>query len=131
MFSLQIQFTNPNVHSLLTRLQWMQIRGNRIRCSNLSTWNGFLLIRFPSLWTIDRRNCYIWVLVIRFSLKEEENVRVLSGYLKHKYRKIVLWGRSMGATTALMYCSRNKDIECLILDSPFLKLEDVIIKLIE
>lgn len=37
----------------------------------------------------------------------------------------------MGATTALMYALKNYNIKCLILDSPFLILEDVVINLIK
>lgn len=36
---------------------------------------------------------------------------------------IGIWGRSMGAVTALMYADRNHEIGCLVLDSPFSNLE--------
>ena len=34
-----------------------------------------------------------------------------------------IWGRSMGAVTALMYADTNHEIGCLVLDSPFSNLE--------
>lgn len=37
----------------------------------------------------------------------------------------------MGATTALMYSLKNPTIKCLVLDSPFITLEDVILNLIK
>lgn len=37
----------------------------------------------------------------------------------------------MGATTALIYAQKNENIKCLVLDSPFLVLEDVMINLIK
>lgn len=36
---------------------------------------------------------------------------------------IGIWGRSMGAVTALMYADSNHEIGCLVLDSPFSNLE--------
>jgi len=36
-----------------------------------------------------------------------------------KVTKLCLWGRSMGATTALLYSAKYPQIECLILDSAF------------
>ena len=52
---------------------------------------------------------------------EKYDVEVVVDYLKNseKYSKICLWGRSMGAVTALMYCSENPKIACAIYDSPF------------
>lgn len=37
----------------------------------------------------------------------------------------------MGATTALMYAIKHQNICCLILDSPFIVLEDVILNIIK
>ncbi|CAK94345.1 unnamed protein product (macronuclear) [Paramecium tetraurelia] len=68
---------------------------------------------------------------VTFGLKEEENVALVIRHLKEKYFHIILWGRSMGATTALMYTQKNQNIKCLVLDSPFLVLEDVVINLIK
>ncbi len=38
---------------------------------------------------------------------------------------IGLWGRSMGAVTALMYADRDPSIAGLVLDSPFSNLEEL------
>ena len=49
----------------------------------------------------------------------------LAGIIKHmkscySIGPISLWGRSMGAVTAILYAERNyKEISSLILDSPF------------
>ena len=52
--------------------------------------------------------------------------------LRYMKSSFILWGRSMGATTALLYCTKYKDlrIQGLILDSPFHDLNKIIIKLI-
>lgn len=39
---------------------------------------------------------------------------------------LALWGRSMGATTSLIYASQNLSIAGLVLDSPFSRLTDLI-----
>ena len=42
-------------------------------------------------------------------------------------RKVVLWGRSMGASLALMYASMHpKNVSSLVLDTPFRTLEQVV-----
>ena len=48
--------------------------------------------------------------------------------LKRRYgiRKVALWGRSMGASLGIMYASSfQRDVSCLILDTPFRWLKDV------
>lgn len=42
-----------------------------------------------------------------------------------KVSTIGLWGRSMGAVTALMYADRDPSVAGLVLDSPFSNLEDL------
>jgi pimeloyl-ACP methyl ester carboxylesterase len=44
---------------------------------------------------------------------------------------IALWGRSMGAATALMHCPRDPLIDGMILDSPFSDLEQLINEIVE
>ncbi|KAL3799810.1 hypothetical protein HJC23_010460 [Cyclotella cryptica] len=44
---------------------------------------------------------------------------------------IALWGRSMGAATALMYASRDPTISCMILDSPFTDLQRLSEEIVE
>lgn len=36
-----------------------------------------------------------------------------------KVSSIALWGRSMGAVTAIMYAARDKTVSCVVADSPF------------
>ncbi|CAD8127494.1 unnamed protein product [Paramecium sonneborni] len=68
---------------------------------------------------------------VTFGLNEQLNVILLVDYLSSKYQNIILWGRSMGATTALMYAIKYQNITCIILDSPFYTLDDVILNLIK
>ena len=41
-----------------------------------------------------------------------------------------LWGRSMGAATALMYAASDPSIGALVLDSPFSSLPDLALELV-
>lgn len=63
---------------------------------------------------------------------EHYDVANLIDYLREERRvgKVALWGRSMGAVTALMYsCQNPKSIECMVLDSPFSDLKGVVLHL--
>jgi pimeloyl-ACP methyl ester carboxylesterase len=58
---------------------------------------------------------------------EREDVEVVVNHLRNSKRvsTIGLWGRSMGAVTALMYSDRDPSIAGLVLDSPFSNLEQL------
>lgn len=58
---------------------------------------------------------------------ERDDVEVVVNYLRgsKKVSTIGLWGRSMGAVTALMYSDRDPSIAGLVLDSPFSNLEQL------
>ncbi|CAD8182580.1 unnamed protein product [Paramecium pentaurelia] len=43
-------------------------------------------------------------------LLEKENIALVIQFLKEKYFHIILWGRSIGATTALMYTQKKQSI---------------------
>ena len=45
---------------------------------------------------------------------------------KSKVTDIGIWGRSMGAVTALKYLNKNTDLKVAIFDSPFTSLKDLI-----
>ena len=65
---------------------------------------------------------------------EKRDVHCIVEYLlkSRKISKIGLWGRSMGAVTALMYANEHpKLIEVMILDSGFYSLKKLITELIE
>jgi len=49
----------------------------------------------------------------------------------HGTSTIALWGRSMGAATALMYAERDPSIAGMVLDSPFASLEQLAEELVE
>lgn len=46
---------------------------------------------------------------------------------EHQVERILLWGRSMGAATAILYAAKYQNIEGLVLDSSFSDLETLII----
>lgn len=51
---------------------------------------------------------------------EREDLTCVIAHLRAQHiTNIALWGRSMGAATALMYNDRDPDIGCMILDSSF------------
>ncbi len=60
-------------------------------------------------------------------LKEQHDLKAVLDKLKKRYgfKRFVLWGRSMGAITAILYMNTFKDssIEGLVLDSPLSNLE--------
>ena len=52
---------------------------------------------------------------------ERDDVNVIVNYLREhrKVSTIGLWGRSMGAATALLHANRDPSIAGMVLDSPF------------
>lgn len=64
---------------------------------------------------------------------ECDDVRTVVAHLRSSGRvtKIGLWGRSMGAATALFYGATDPSIAALVLDSPFRKLTDLMMELVE
>lgn len=64
---------------------------------------------------------------------EQDDVQRVIEYLKETNRvtKIALWGRSMGAVTSIMYCSKNPDIACIILDTPFAAFKRLVYELVK
>lgn len=72
---------------------------------------------------------------------ESEGEYTTAGYYEHKdleaivqeirmrfqVKKVILWGRSMGAVVALQYAYRHpKDVDFLVLDSPFTSVEQMV-----
>ena len=68
---------------------------------------------------------------ISLGYHEWKDVEEVYKYLRtlDKVKEIGLWGRSMGAVTALRYLKVNTDIKVAIMDSPFKSLKDLIIDL--
>jgi pimeloyl-ACP methyl ester carboxylesterase len=64
---------------------------------------------------------------------EREDLQMVINHLRASgtVSTIALWGRSMGAATALMYGSRDPTISCMILDSPFIDLATLATELVE
>jgi pimeloyl-ACP methyl ester carboxylesterase len=62
---------------------------------------------------------------------EREDLSRVVQHLRMTKTQICLWGRSMGASTALMYASRDPTISCMIVDSSFSSLVRVAEELVE
>ena len=58
---------------------------------------------------------------------ERDDVHCVFEYLRSlgTVSSIGIWGRSMGAVTALMYADTNHEIGCIVLDSPFSNLSQL------
>merc|ERR1719515_456778 len=64
---------------------------------------------------------------------EEQDLRAILDYLRtcSFVSSIGLWGRSMGAVTAILRASEDPDIAACVLDSPFTSLRKVAEELVE
>lgn len=64
---------------------------------------------------------------------EREDLTSVIAFLRETNRvsTVALWGRSMGAVTALLYVDRDPSIACCILDSPFSSLRVLAKELVE
>lgn len=64
---------------------------------------------------------------------EREDVKAVVEHLRESDRvsTIGLWGRSMGAVTALLHGDRDPSIACLVLDSPFASLQQLAKELVD
>jgi pimeloyl-ACP methyl ester carboxylesterase len=56
---------------------------------------------------------------------EKEDIRALIEFLKNEFlfTKFILWGRSMGAVTSLLYAAKYQDVEAVVSDNAFSDLE--------
>eukprot|EP01017_Pseudomicrothorax_dubius_P049945 TRINITY_DN9367_c0_g1_i4.p1 TRINITY_DN9367_c0_g1~~TRINITY_DN9367_c0_g1_i4.p1 ORF type:complete len:388 (-),score=51.76 TRINITY_DN9367_c0_g1_i4:60-1223(-) len=64
---------------------------------------------------------------ISLGINEQDDVEAVVQYLRRSegISAIGLWGRSMGAVTALNYIRRDPSITCLVADSPFTSLKSL------
>lgn len=64
---------------------------------------------------------------------EVDDLRIAIDHLRTNTQisTIALWGRSMGAVTALMYSRKDPSIAGMVLDSPFSKLNDLMLELVQ
>ena len=64
---------------------------------------------------------------------EREDLCAVVSHLRSagKVSSIALWGRSMGAATALMHGDRDPSIACMVLDSPFADLTQIAEEMVE
>lgn len=64
---------------------------------------------------------------------EVEDVEIAVKHLREKENvsTVGLWGRSMGAVTALLYSARDPSIAGVVIDSPFARLTDLMMEIIE
>jgi pimeloyl-ACP methyl ester carboxylesterase len=66
---------------------------------------------------------------LTYGLNEADDVNqfllAIDKYIKH--RTLTVWGRSMGAVTAIMFADRYRnDVDCLVLDGPFKNLSTIV-----
>ncbi|CCW67946.1 unnamed protein product [Phytomonas sp. Hart1] len=60
---------------------------------------------------------------------ERQDLAAVVEYLRKQVEEvssIAIWGRSMGAVTAIMYAARDPSINCIVCDSPFSSLKELI-----
>lgn len=59
---------------------------------------------------------------------ERDDVAMIVDHLRRSrsVSTLALWGRSMGAVTALMHADRDPSIAAIVLDSPFSKLSKLV-----
>jgi pimeloyl-ACP methyl ester carboxylesterase len=64
---------------------------------------------------------------------EQEDLQTVVHHLRAsgEVSTIALWGRSMGAATAIMYGSRDPTLSCMILDSAFTDLNGLAVEMVE
>lgn len=64
-------------------------------------------------------------------LKEQDDLEAVINYLRSKYQMqtVYIWGRSMGAVTALLLAHRSNNTCCdaLVLDSPFASTKSMVL----
>jgi alpha/beta superfamily hydrolase len=83
---------------------------------------ALLLSRNITLFTFDFAGCGLSEgEYISLGFYERQDVECVFTFLRTlgTVSSIGIWGRSMGAVTALMYADSNHEIGCLVLDSPF------------
>jgi len=70
---------------------------------------------------------------ITLGFNEKDDLAKVIEYLRGSGRvsTIALWGRSMGAATALLHGHRDPSIAAMVLDSPFASLEQVVRELVD
>jgi pimeloyl-ACP methyl ester carboxylesterase len=59
--------------------------------------------------------------VVTLGYYEKEDLRVVIEYLKEEYQfsRFILWGRSMGAVTSLLYAAKYRDVVAVVADNAF------------
>ncbi|GIL83651.1 hypothetical protein Vretimale_10449 [Volvox reticuliferus] len=70
---------------------------------------------------------------VTLGAEEVDDVATVVEYLRGegKVSTLGLWGRSMGAVTALLYSHRDPSIAGMVLDSPFARLTDLMLEIVQ
>ncbi|KAG2496724.1 hypothetical protein HYH03_005137 [Edaphochlamys debaryana] len=70
---------------------------------------------------------------VTLGAEEVDDVQVAVEHLRAsgKVSTLGLWGRSMGAVTALLYSQRDPSIAGMVLDSPFARLTDLMLEIVQ
>lgn len=100
------------------KLPYLRVPIQRVRMRLVS----YIISRNMTLFTFDFAGCGLSEgEYISLGYFERGDVDTVFKYLRGlgTVSSIGIWGRSMGAVTALMYADSNHEIGCLVLDSPF------------
>lgn len=70
---------------------------------------------------------------ISLGVNESDDIEDIVAYVRHESlaSRILLWGRSMGATSCLLYATRDQTLAGVIADSPFSDLNRLCYELVE
>jgi len=102
---------------------------NRLEAGNLV---ASLLTRGIGLFCYDASGCGLSEgEYVSLGWHERDDLAIIIDFLRKSpfSGKIGLWGRSMGAVTALLHADRDPSIGAMCLDSPFSSLRDLVIEL--
>ncbi|CAD8048829.1 unnamed protein product [Paramecium sonneborni] len=68
---------------------------------------------------------------VTYGFREIYDLQTVITHITQYAKTIVLWGRSMGSVVALLYMQQFKNlfVKCLVLDSPFICLQDIVVQM--
>ncbi|CAD8049687.1 unnamed protein product [Paramecium primaurelia] len=68
---------------------------------------------------------------VTYGYREIYDLQTVITHISQYVKTIILWGRSMGSVVALLYMQQfqNVFVKCLILDSPFICLQDIVVQM--
>ncbi|EGR33097.1 hypothetical protein IMG5_061800, partial [Ichthyophthirius multifiliis] len=125
-------YENPTIQSKYCILYLHSLNGSRIESKHIVQYaiqNGFSFVSFDFPGCGLSQGDYVTL-----GYSEQNDVEIIINYIKEvkKIPYISLWGRSMGAVTALLYSQKfPQNINCMAVDSPFLNIKSAGINIIK